>query len=62
MKAWLSVASVLLVGVISWPVGAQQPTAAQFFADKLPAWFPVPKIPADNPLTEDKVELGRHLF
>ena len=71
MKAWLSVASVFLLGVIALPVGAQsdfakatsdRPSAAQFFADKLPAWFPVPKIPVDNPLTEEKVELGRHLF
>src|SRR5262245_36784287 len=61
MKAWLSIASVLL-GVIAWPLRAQQPTPAQFFANRLPAWFPVPAIPADNPLTEDKVELGRHLF
>ena len=71
MKAWLSVASALLLGVIVWPVGAQSGVAktasdslspSQFFAGKLPAWFPVPKIPADNPLTEEKVELGRHLF
>ena len=62
MKAWLSVAGVFLLGVIACPVGAQQPTPAQFFAGRLPAWFPVPKVPADNPLTEEKVELGRHLF
>jgi cytochrome c peroxidase len=29
---------------------------------RLPPGFPVPKIPAENPLTEAKVELGRHLF
>lgn len=28
----------------------------------LPAGFPSPRIPADNPLTTAKVELGRHLF
>jgi cytochrome c peroxidase len=28
----------------------------------LPAGFPRPEIPADNPLTAAKVELGRHLF
>lgn len=28
----------------------------------LPSTFPPPKLPADNPLTEAKVELGRHLF
>src|ERR1700691_1459107 len=28
----------------------------------LPAGFPKPKIPADNPMTAEKVELGRYLF
>lgn len=32
-----------------------------FFAD-LPAHFPRPIVPADNPMTTAKVELGRHLF
>jgi cytochrome c peroxidase len=29
---------------------------------ELPARFPVPRVPADNPMTAEKVELGRHLF
>lgn len=29
---------------------------------QLPDGFPVPKVPADNPMTYAKVELGRHLF
>ncbi len=29
---------------------------------QLPVGFPKPKVPADNPLTEAKVELGRRLF
>ncbi|MFC4158568.1 MbnH family di-heme enzyme [Chitinimonas lacunae] len=29
---------------------------------KLPAWVPPPVVPADNPMSEAKVELGRHLF
>lgn len=28
----------------------------------LPPGFPVPNVPADNPMTKAKVELGRHLF
>lgn len=28
----------------------------------LPPGFPRPKVPADNPMTAEKVELGRHLF
>ena len=29
---------------------------------KLPAGFPVPRVPADNPMTADKVELGKLLY
>lgn len=29
---------------------------------RIPAWLPPPAVPADNPMTEAKVELGRHLF
>lgn len=29
---------------------------------RLPAWMPEPRVPADNPMSEAKVELGRHLF
>jgi cytochrome c peroxidase len=29
---------------------------------KLPSHFPVPKVPADNPMSIEKVDLGRHLF
>ncbi|MEL6439352.1 MAG: MbnH family di-heme enzyme [Cyanobacteria bacterium J06621_8] len=28
----------------------------------LPEWTPKPVVPPDNPMTEEKVELGRHLF
>ena len=28
----------------------------------LPKGFPKPRVPADNPMTAAKVELGRHLF
>lgn len=28
----------------------------------LPAWMPPPPVPADNPMSAGKVELGRHLF
>jgi cytochrome c peroxidase len=72
VKAWLGLAGLILAGVIAWPVAAQSilvhrasadaPSPSEFFADRLPRWFPVPKVPVDNPLTEEKVELGRHLF
>lgn len=28
----------------------------------LPAWVPQPVVPTDNPMSDEKVELGRHLF
>lgn len=28
----------------------------------LPAWAPLPAVPADNPMPVEKIELGRHLF
>ena len=42
------------------PVAAEEPVAA--FAWGLPAWSAPPPVPADNPMTEAGVELGRHLF
>lgn len=38
------------------------PAATEAWAWELPAGFPEPFVPADNPMTADKVELGRHLF
>lgn len=32
------------------------------FTWRLPAGFPAPRVPADNPMTEEKVALGRRLF
>jgi len=41
-----------------------QPDASvgEGFEWQLPAGFPRPHVPADNPMTLEKVELGRHLF
>jgi len=36
--------------------------SAQPFAWPLPAWMPPPPVPADNPMSAAKVDLGRHLF
>ena len=36
-------------------------TAARY-AWRLPTGFPIPVVPDDNPMTDAKVELGRHLF
>lgn len=62
MKYWFGIAA-LIVGVVSaWPLAAQSSAAAEYFAGRLPPWFPVPNVPVDNPLTEAKVDLGRFLF
>jgi cytochrome c peroxidase len=37
-------------------------SAADGFRWDLPAWVPPPQVPADNPMSQAKVELGRHLF
>jgi len=36
--------------------------AASSYEWGLPKGFPVPRVPTDNPMTPEKVELGRHLF
>ena len=36
--------------------------AQQDYVWQLPAWVPIPTVPVDNPMSEAKVELGRHLF
>jgi cytochrome c peroxidase len=49
----------LLAAVIGL-VGCEAPADAWTW--ELPEGFPEPHVPADNPMTADKVELGRHLF
>ncbi len=41
---------------------AQATAQAEAYIWKMPEGFPKPKIPADNPMTIAKVDLGRHLF
>jgi cytochrome c peroxidase len=49
-----------LVTASTWVAAvAPDPPAFQW---TLPAGFPLPRVPADNPMTVAKVELGRHLF
>jgi cytochrome c peroxidase len=54
-----------LAGVAACAVGAWlllSGSSADAFRWKLPAWVPPPVVPADNPMSVAKVELGRHLF
>lgn len=41
---------------------AAEPDAGQTYVWTLPKGFPKPYVPADNPMTAAKVELGRYLF
>ena len=36
--------------------------ASSAYVWNLPAGFPTPRVPADNPMSAAKAELGRHLF
>lgn len=59
MKRWRPSASVAaLVAAAGGLLGAA-PAGWQW---PLPAWVPPPAVPADNPMSAAKVELGRHLF
>jgi len=45
------------------PVEEPLPPLEPFsWEDILPPGFPVPRVPEDNPMTYEKIELGRHLF
>lgn len=59
MRARVARALVLLaaLGLLGCP--APEPSG---YAWDLPAGFPTPQVPADNPMSDEKVELGRFLF
>lgn len=41
---------------------AAEPAVTSAYQWELPEWTPKPIVPADNPMSSAKVELGRHLF
>ncbi|RJS27388.1 di-heme enzyme [Corallococcus sp. H22C18031201] len=58
---WLPLAALLgACGESTSPPTGPEPTPG--YAWRLPAGFPTPSVPADNPMTDAKVELGRRLF
>ncbi len=57
---WQLVAWVRNLGGVKVPVRATDGGASYVW--DLPPGFPRPKVPADNPMTPAKVELGRYLF
>jgi len=52
--------ALILIGT-SGAIAALEP-APSAYVWNLPNGFPKPRVPADNPMTAAKVELGRHLF
>ncbi len=52
----------LLAAACGGDVGPEPPPPGGVFHWDLPAGFPTPKVPDDNPMTAAKVDLGRHLF
>ncbi len=52
----LGLGSLLLAGCV------EEPPAPEPWVWTVPAGFPEPHVPADNPMSAAKVELGRHLF
>jgi cytochrome c peroxidase len=56
----LRLAMVSFLGITA--SAAQFNVAAQTYQWDIPQWVPVPVVPDDNPMTDKKVELGRHLF
>ena len=56
-----AVAAIVLLGLISCLGSLRAPHGATWQWN-LPAHFPVPRIPADNLMSEEKFQLGRHLF
>lgn len=55
MRRWvIPAAAMVLAGAFS--------ASAEPYVWPLPAWMPPPPVPADNPMSAAKVDLGRHLF
>jgi cytochrome c peroxidase len=67
--AWLAPIQLLLLMLLTLitllgcePTASQQAKKFSDYEWPIPAGFPKPEVPADNPMTEAKVKLGRYLF
>ncbi len=49
-------------GVSTSGVAIVDAPAIADFDWQIPVWLPPPPVPADNPMSESKVSLGRHMF
>ncbi len=55
-------AATRLALIVAGLLAILEASAAEDWAWDLPPGFPVPQVPAENPMTKAKVELGRRLF
>jgi len=62
MSALRTIAVLLTIGLGAAAPGRTATGSAGSFEWHLPNGFPRPRVPPDNPMTEAKVDLGRHLF
>src|SRR4051812_7466369 len=70
IRSWVARLTELILGAAAcWAMaGAAGPAKpaealpAPAFSWRLPDWMAPPPVPADNPMSAAKVELGRHLF
>lgn len=53
---------LLVMGGVLTLLGTTSSSERTPFVWDLPTGFPVPVVPKDNPMSAEKVELGRHLF
>jgi cytochrome c peroxidase len=53
---------LLAIAVLALGGGQALEAGNPSFRWAIPAWLPPPPVPEDNPMTAEKVELGRHLF
>ncbi|MUG98126.1 di-heme enzyme [Scytonema sp. UIC 10036] len=64
-KRWFVLSSVFAIA-FSLSIGFNHILSAPFpsntYVWDIPAWMPKPIVPSDNPMTAEKVELGRYLF
>ncbi|MEA5502243.1 di-heme enzyme [Halotia wernerae UHCC 0503] len=64
LSRWFTLTTICLLSIcLSMGLNAAFSTSpASEYDWNLPTWMPKPIVPADNPMSSQKVELGRHLF
>jgi cytochrome c peroxidase len=58
----LAAITSIVVGAVPMAPGSHAQSGSPTYTWRIPPWLPPPFVPADNPMSEAKVDLGRHLF